>query len=117
MCSSDPYWIAGGRAKEDGLEVLEPSLHRIRKAYLIGEAQNQFATELDGKVRWQKCGDLANALAAARADTAGSPGSVVLLSPAAASFDQFKSFEERGEAFARLVLDQSATVVAAGGAG
>ncbi|WP_412545608.1 UDP-N-acetylmuramoyl-L-alanine--D-glutamate ligase [Maricaulis sp. MIT060901] len=116
-CYSDIFWIAGGRAKEDGLVALEPSLHRIRKAYLIGEAQDQFADELEGKVSWQKCGDLAKAIIAAREDTQGVPGAVVLLSPAAASFDQFKSFEDRGDAFSRLVHENGAASMAAGGAG
>lgn len=116
-CYSEIFWIAGGRAKEDGLEVLESSLHRIRKAYLIGEAQDQFADALDGKVSWQKCGELANAIDAAREDTQGVPGAVVLLSPAAASFDQFKSFEDRGETFSRLVHENGSAALAAGGAG
>ena len=116
-CYTNIFWIAGGRAKDDGLAALEPALHRIRKAYLIGEAQESFAAELDGKVEVQKCGDLAGALAAARNDTAGVLDGVVLLSPAAASFDQFSSFEDRGRAFADLVRKAHVPVPAVGGVG
>ncbi|MBR9825920.1 MAG: UDP-N-acetylmuramoyl-L-alanine--D-glutamate ligase [Alphaproteobacteria bacterium] len=100
-CYHDIYWIAGGRPKDDGLEVLKPVLSNITKAYLIGEAQTRFARELEGEVSFEACGDLATAVAHATRDAqaTGREGSVVLLSPAAASFDQFKSFEARGEAF------------------
>ena len=99
------YWIAGGRPKEGGLEPCLPHLDKVAEAFLIGEASEPFAAELEGKVALQRCGDLATALAAAtvaaRRDV--KPNPVVLLSPAAASFDQFTSFEQRGEVFRRAV--------------
>jgi UDP-N-acetylmuramoylalanine--D-glutamate ligase len=93
-------WIAGGRPKEGGIEPLKPLFGKIAKAYLIGEAEAQFAATL-GETPHQCCGVLADAVAAARADA--QPGDVILLSPACASFDQFTSFEARGEAFRALV--------------
>ncbi len=99
------YWIAGGRPKEGGLDALLPWLDRVRHAYLIGEAAESFARALAGRVPCTQSGDLASAVrqaaGAAWADRAGGP--VVLLTPACASFDQFRDFEERGETFKRLV--------------
>jgi UDP-N-acetylmuramoylalanine--D-glutamate ligase len=100
------YWIAGGRPKEDGLSATLPWLGRVRRVFLIGEAEAAFARELDGKVEAVRCGTLAAAFAAARvaaADTGHRP--VVLLSPACASFDQFPNFEARGEAFRTMVRE------------
>ncbi len=89
-------WIAGGEAKEGGIAALVPLLDRVRKTYLIGAAQDAFAAQL-GDAPHARCETLDAALAAARADA--QPGDVVLLAPACASFDQFSSFEARGEAF------------------
>ncbi len=99
------YWIAGGRAKEGGLAGLEPLYPRIKRAFLIGEAQQDFASVLAGKVTAECCGTLACALRAAAklARREALPGAVVLLSPACASFDQFPDFEARGEAFRTAV--------------
>ncbi|MGP1257181.1 MAG: UDP-N-acetylmuramoyl-L-alanine--D-glutamate ligase [Kiloniellales bacterium] len=99
------YWIAGGQPKDGGLAPCLPHLDRVVETFLIGEASERFAAELEGKVELQRCGDLATALAAATvaARRDGKPAAVVLLSPAAASFDQFKSFEQRGEVFRRAV--------------
>jgi len=94
-------WIAGGRPKAGGIEALRPLFARIAKAYLIGEAEVEFAATL-GATPHARCGTLADAVAAARADAR--PGDVILLSPACASFDQFASFEARGDAFRELVL-------------
>lgn len=104
-CYDDIYWIAGGRAKEGGIAALAPFFPRIRRAFLIGTATDEFAATLAGRVPADRCGDLAEAVAAAHDAARGErrPGAVVLLSPAAASFDQFADFEERGEAFRRLV--------------
>ncbi len=104
-CYDAIYWIAGGRAKETGLEGLEPFYPRIAEAFLIGEAEESFAQALEGRVAYQRCGDLATAIAAATvaARRDARPGAVVLLSPACASFDQFRSFEERGETFRKAV--------------
>jgi UDP-N-acetylmuramoylalanine--D-glutamate ligase len=93
-------WIAGGRPKEGGIEALRPLFGRIAKAYLIGEAEAAFAATL-GDTPHARCGTLAAAVAAARADAR--PGDVILLSPACASWDQFTSFEARGDAFRALV--------------
>jgi UDP-N-acetylmuramoylalanine--D-glutamate ligase len=99
-CFPDIYWIAGGRPKEGGIETLRPHFPRIRKAYLIGEAADGFARTL-GQVPHEISGTLDAAVAHAFADARNSPSSspVVLLSPACASFDQFRDFEQRGDAF------------------
>ncbi|MEM1344596.1 MAG: UDP-N-acetylmuramoyl-L-alanine--D-glutamate ligase [Pseudomonadota bacterium] len=93
-------WIAGGRAKEGGLAPLAPHFERITHAYLIGEAAPAFAADLGTQVPHSLCATLDKAVAQAQADAA--PGETVLLSPAAASFDQFADFEARGEAFKAL---------------
>jgi UDP-N-acetylmuramoylalanine--D-glutamate ligase len=102
-CHDSIYWIAGGRAKEGGLAGLEPYFPKIAKAFLIGEAEADFAAFLDGKLDYQRCGDLATALAAASAEAHRREGATVLLSPACASFDQFPNFEARGDAFRSAV--------------
>ena len=89
-------WIAGGRAKEGGIASLAPLFGRIAKAYLIGEAAAEFAGSL-GDTPHETAGDLETAVAHALAEA--TPGEVILLSPAAASFDQFRDFEARGAAF------------------
>ncbi|WP_334176166.1 UDP-N-acetylmuramoyl-L-alanine--D-glutamate ligase [Pseudoxanthobacter sp.] len=98
------YWIAGGKPKAGGIADLAPFFGRIVKAYLIGEAEAEFAATLEGVVDFERCGTLAAATAAAARDAAADTGAepVVLLSPACASFDQFRSFEERGEVFRSL---------------
>ncbi len=104
-CYDQIRWIVGGRAKAGGLTAARAHFSRVAKAYLIGEAAAGFASELDGCVPHEDCGDLAAALQAAARDAAaaGQPGQIVLLSPAAASFDQFTSYEARGDAFRDLV--------------
>tara|TARA_R110002073_G_scaffold331244_1_gene515885 strand:+ start:4202 stop:5626 length:1425 start_codon:yes stop_codon:yes gene_type:complete len=106
-CYQPIYWIAGGRPKSGGLAALAPHFPRIAKAYLIGEAEARFAKDLDGKLAYERCGDLATATASACRDALADarPGAVVLLSPAAASFDQFANFEARGDAFRTLVAN------------
>jgi UDP-N-acetylmuramoylalanine--D-glutamate ligase len=105
------YWIAGGRPKTGGISSLEPYFGKIRKAYLVGEAAPPFAAELDGKVDHVEAGTIERAVAMAAADAAvnGSGEAVVLLSPACASFDQFRNFEERGSAFKEAVASLPAT--------
>lgn len=95
------HWIVGGRAKEGGIESLRPLFKRIAKAYLIGEAAEDFARTLEGEVSFEHSGTLEAATAAAARDAAGSGAEepVVLLSPACASYDQFANFEKRGDAF------------------
>ncbi|MBN4046642.1 UDP-N-acetylmuramoyl-L-alanine--D-glutamate ligase [bacterium AH-315-P15] len=111
------YWIAGGRAKEGGLEALEGGLSHVTKAYFIGEAAEAFSTALKEKVDCviAETLDLAVSLASEDAAAAGTPGAVVLLSPACASFDQFTDFEARGEAF-RAAVGHPALGAAAEGA-
>ena len=96
----DIYWILGGQAKEGGVAPLAAYFDRIRHAFLIGEATELFAGQLEGKLAYSRCGDLKSALDAAheRAQRARAPA-VVLLSPACASWDQWKSYEHRGDAF------------------
>jgi UDP-N-acetylmuramoylalanine--D-glutamate ligase len=104
-CFSDIFWIAGGKPKTGGIESLRKFFPRIRKAYLIGEAADAFAATLAGDVPHEISGTLDNALAAAARDAAAcaAPEPVVLLSPACASFDQYRNFEVRGDAFRDLV--------------
>jgi len=104
-CYDNVYWIAGGLPKEGGLVDVRPWLGRVRHAFLIGAAEAQFAEELDGITPLSRCGDLATAVQAAHrmAQADGLTGAVVLLSPACASFDQWKNFEARGDAFRAMV--------------
>jgi len=99
------FWILGGKAKEGGIVPLKQFFPRISHAYLIGESSDQFAATLEGQVAYSRCGTLDVAVAKAAADAAHSkaPLPVVLLSPACASFDQFRNFEIRGERFRELV--------------
>jgi UDP-N-acetylmuramoylalanine--D-glutamate ligase len=101
------YWIAGGLPKEGGIASLKPLYGRIAKAYLIGEAAPQFAATLGADVPYEISGTLENAVrhAANDAEKDEIAGAVVMLSPACASFDQFKNFEVRGDAFVALVAD------------
>ena len=98
------YWIAGGRAKDGGLQGLENSFSELRHAYLIGEAAPQFEQQLGQfapRVATSNVGYLERAVFAA-ADQALADNleeATILLSPACASFDQFESFEARGNAF------------------
>ena len=95
------YWIAGGLPKEGGIEPLRGFFPRIAKAYLIGEAAPAFSATLGETVPYEISGTLAAAVEHAAHDAAKDDSGevVVLLSPACASFDQFKNFEVRGEAF------------------
>lgn len=98
------YWIAGGLPKEGGITTLAPLFPRIAKAYLIGEAAPTFAVTLGDSVPYEIAGTLDRALAHAAADaSADGAESAVMLSPACASFDQYKNFEIRGEHFVSLV--------------
>ncbi len=101
----DIYWIAGGKQKEGGIASLAPFFPRIAKAYLIGASGDEFAATLEGKVEIVRAGTLDQAVAAAAIDAAAAtaPEPVVLLSPACASYDQFRNFEVRGDAFRKLV--------------
>ncbi|MDO1584499.1 UDP-N-acetylmuramoyl-L-alanine--D-glutamate ligase [Rhizobium oryzicola] len=98
------YWIAGGLPKAGGIVSLAPLFPRILKTYLIGEAAPEFAATLGEAVPYEISGTLDRAVAHAAADALTDGGvSAVMLSPACASFDQFKNFEVRGDAFVALV--------------
>ena len=110
-CFENVYWIAGGRAKEGGIDSLAPVFPRIAHAFLIGEAEERFAETLEGRLPVTRCGTLDRAVAAAldAARRNGRHGTVVLFSPACASFDQFRDFEQRGDAFRALIpVDRAA---------
>jgi UDP-N-acetylmuramoylalanine--D-glutamate ligase len=101
------YWILGGKPKDGGIESLRSYFPRVAKAYLIGQSTEEFATSLGSAVPFERCGTLDVALKAAERDAATSADGevVVLLSPACASYDQYRNFEERGEHFRKLVLE------------
>jgi UDP-N-acetylmuramoylalanine--D-glutamate ligase len=95
------HWILGGLPKSDELDACEPFLGNVKGAYTIGEAGAMFARLLEPKVPVTECEMLVEAVGIA-ADAA-LPGEVVLLSPACASFDQFRDYEARGDAFRAAV--------------
>ena len=94
-------WICGGRAKTDNLDECTPYFGHVASAYTIGEAAELFERLLSPHIRVKNCGKLDVAVRQAAADA--HPGDTVLLSPACASFDQFRDFEDRGDQFRRLV--------------
>lgn len=98
-------WILGGRPKEDGIESLIKYFHKVRFACLIGETAEEWSRLLtQNNVDNQVTKTLDIAIEVAKQKAAELKAEIVLLSPACASFDQFKSFEERGEEFRRLVM-------------
>ena len=100
------YWIAGGKPKDGGYPDCEPHLGHVRHAFLIGEAEDKMAVWLEEKkIPFTRAGMLEKALNAAHkmAQAEKRQNAVVLLSPACASFDQFKNFEQRGDAFVEQV--------------
>lgn len=104
-CYNHIYWILGGQAKENGLEGLEAFYSRIKHAFLIGEAASLFEKQLHGKVPVTQCDRLekaTNLAFDAACQNHDQSTKVVLLSPACASWDQFKSFEHRGDVFRAL---------------
>jgi UDP-N-acetylmuramoylalanine--D-glutamate ligase len=105
---ADIFWICGGRPKSDGLEgvINAGVLGSVRAAFTIGEAGHDFAMALRGQgVQAYECDTLDKAIrdayAAAKQSSFDKP--VVLLSPACASYDQFRNYEQRGEAFTKVV--------------
>jgi UDP-N-acetylmuramoylalanine--D-glutamate ligase len=102
---SDIFWIAGGKPKAGGITSLAEYFPRIRKAYLIGEAAAEFSGTLGERVAHEMSQtlDVAVASAARDAEASGLADAVVLLSPACASFDQYRNFEIRGAKFRDLV--------------
>lgn len=102
------YWIAGGVAKEGGIAPLANELAGVSKAYLIGESAMSFRSVLKKqKIDHKISGDLKRAILCATRDALARPDepSVILLSPACASFDQYKNFEIRGDAFREYAMD------------
>lgn len=98
------FWILGGKPKAGGIASLAPHFGKIAKAYLIGAATDEFAQTLEGRVPYERCGTLDVAVSRAAADAAATgEDEVVLFSPACASYDQFRNFEERGDRFKALV--------------
>jgi len=114
------YWIVGGEAKADGLGPAASATANVEHAYLIGSSAADFATTLDGLVPIRLSGDLESATHAAFADASAATGTAgiatILLSPAAASFDQFESFVARGDAFSAIARRLVTTEPTAGGA-
>ncbi|MDV6224995.1 UDP-N-acetylmuramoyl-L-alanine--D-glutamate ligase [Nitratireductor aquimarinus] len=99
------YWIAGGLPKDGGIETLKSLFPRVAKAYLVGEAAPAFAATIGEATAFEISGTIDKAVDHAARDAAGDPApeAVVLLSPACASFDQFRNFEVRGDAFREAV--------------
>jgi UDP-N-acetylmuramoylalanine--D-glutamate ligase len=112
----DIFWIVGGVMKEGGIDPLAALFPRVAKAYLIGKSSDTFAASLDAKVPYERCETLPQAITAAARDAAASRASepVVLLSPACASYDQYKSFEHRGDHFRELVSALPGAVMTVG---
>jgi UDP-N-acetylmuramoylalanine--D-glutamate ligase len=104
-CYKSIFWIAGGLSKKGGITSLEEYFYKIKHAYLIGDAAEEFSQTLLGKVDFTICITLEKALEKIlkKISYEVSENSVVLLSPAAASFDQFDSYEARGDAFCSFV--------------
>jgi UDP-N-acetylmuramoylalanine--D-glutamate ligase len=103
-CYQRFVWIAGGIGKAGGIESLAPLFPRISKAFLIGQDGPAFAETLRAHgVANDVAGTLDRAVRLAFAHARATGTEIVLFSPAAASFDQFKNFEQRGDAFAALV--------------
>ena len=103
-------WIAGGMGKDGGIAALQPFLGSVVKAYLIGHSARDFALQL-GDTPHEICETMERAVARAAAEAEA--GEVVLLAPAAASFDQYPNFEKRGDDFAAQVKAQVQQVGAA----
>ncbi|MBY0500719.1 MAG: UDP-N-acetylmuramoyl-L-alanine--D-glutamate ligase [Alphaproteobacteria bacterium] len=107
MCyqGSSLYWILGGRPKEGGITTLVPFFSLIEHAFLYGEAASNFALTLEGRLPYTFCKTLEEAVekASSMAFHSKKSDAVVLLSPACASYDQFRDFEVRGEAFCQYV--------------
>ncbi|KPF61926.1 UDP-N-acetylmuramoyl-L-alanine--D-glutamate ligase [Porphyrobacter sp. AAP60] len=95
------HWIVGGLPKDDGLGACGDHLGNVAAAYTVGEAGPMFADLLEGRVQVERCELISEAVR--RAEAAARPGDVVLLSPACASYDQFRDYEKRGLHFRQMV--------------
>ena len=106
MCGGPVRLIAGGLAKGDNPKTVIPRLRStVKKVYLIGRCADQFLSAWREAVPCEACGTLDRAVEAARRDAVA--GETVLLSPGAASFDQFDSYGVRGDAFASFVCAEA----------
>ena len=101
--NEDIVWILGGRPKEDGIDSLAKYFSKVKKVFLIGESSDEFAKILDGYVKYEKVDNLENAVQKGIEFCQKCQKPVLLFSPACASFDQFKNFEERGKFFKKYV--------------
>ncbi|MGY8986205.1 MAG: UDP-N-acetylmuramoyl-L-alanine--D-glutamate ligase [Sphingomonadales bacterium] len=99
------YWIAGGLYKEETLDGLNESLGSVKKAYFIGKDVGMLSDWAENKIVYEKSITLDVAFKNALEDAMGAKGGVILLSPACASYDQFKNYTERGNDFKNLVLN------------
>lgn len=104
---SSIYWLLGGRPKEGGITMLKPHFSKIKHAFVFGEAIPLFASTLEGHTDYTICQSLEEAVkkASSLAFQNQEPNAIVLLAPACASFDQFKDFEARGNAFCHAVQE------------
>ena len=93
------HWIVGGKEKHPGIESLIPVNQNVKGIYLIGSSEESFSAKL-GDIDHVRCQNLETAFNAAlkKSET----GDTILLAPACSSFDQFRSFEERGDKFIEL---------------
>ncbi|WP_343212208.1 glutamate ligase domain-containing protein, partial [Bartonella grahamii] len=107
----DIFWIVGGQAKKGGIDSLRRFFHKIHKAYLIGTAAEEFASVIGSAFPFSMSVTLENAVYEAAADAMRCKAKevVVLFSPACASYDQFKNYEIRGEAFISFVMQLKET--------
>ncbi len=101
--NADIIWIVGGVAKEGGIIALKKYFPKIREAFLFGASSDEFADTIDNSISYEKVLTLDNAIAKSFIACKKYKNPVVLFSPACASFDQFKNFEERGDIYKKLV--------------
>lgn len=96
-------WIAGGVAKDGGIKSLLGSLQNVKHVFLYGQAANEFAETLENIVEYTECDTLEDVINILKNNSDSYGNSIVLFSPACASFDQYKNFEERGKKFCELI--------------
>jgi UDP-N-acetylmuramoylalanine--D-glutamate ligase len=101
------FWIVGGTKKEEGIDPLEPYFKNIKHAFLVGKSSQEFAVTLTGKLDYTECDTLENAIIESVTQGLTSKDEIIiLLSPACASYDQWKNFEKRGEFFVDFVKNK-----------
>ncbi len=101
---SNIYWIVGGKFKKGDKFILEKKYHKNIKAYIIGLNKKYFINQLRNKIKFKYCKYLKNAVLTLKKDIKNDQrDKIILFSPAAASFDQFKNFEHRGYSFNYLI--------------